>query len=1150
MKFFMRRQGSLQQSSFLAGLFVCFALLSSSSPAQLSTASLNGVVRDGTGAVVANASVVLRNVDTAVENRTVSNGAGAYVLVSITPGRYTLAATAPGFGSKQVPDFTLTVGQTATIDFALAVGEQSQVVTVQGSAPLLETSSANLGTVIGVRQVNDLPLNGRNFTSLLLLSPGVAPVNTGQNNGGGFAGPPIANNAVTSFPAINGQTNRSNFFLTDGLNNYWTILSTYAVPPIIDAIQEFKVVSHTDSAEFGSVMGGVVNVVTKSGTNELHGSAWEYARNDIFDARSYFLPKNVAKTPFSQNMFGGSIGGPVMIPKLYNGRNKTFFFGAYQGFRFKQTANNLLKVPTAAQLAGDESDQASQIYDPLSTRPDPAKPGQYIRDVFPNKMIPNSRIDSRMVAWANFIYPKAGPVLDSNGDNALDTTPTTQTQNEFTVRIDQTFGAKDSAWFRYSFINSVNNQSGGLPGLGNITSVPGRNWGGSYVHVFNPSLVLQVQYARTTGQHNETTRFTQSTSNIYNQVGFAAAFASGYLATNGGSLLPNPGIENFTGGGETIQNAPKATDSHQVSGTVTKVLSDHELHFGGGYITNTFASPIGYSNLDFSAQQTGNPEDSTNPGNSMASFLLNVPNSAERRNVNETERPGGVLSAFAQDSWKATKNLTLNFGLRYDLTFIPAYGTDGTIGQQGGIETGDMDLTNGVYVLQKLPPSCNSRGHAPCIPGDGTLPAHVIVDPRGKIPHNVYTNFGPRAGFAYRVTDKTVVRGAFGIVYDNWAAVSQMAQNIEGSWPDIGEQRANNLNQPTTASPTPQYQAQDPFGNNTSSLLPTANPYNQGGYFFDPHIKNPYVEEWNFGIGQELNSSTTMTLNYVGSTAHRLDVGGFYNTALTPGPGDPQPRALYPYFLATNYDRSVGTGNYNALQASVEKRFTGGFSYSLAYTWSKSIDTGGDGWFGVEGGVPQDPYHPDAFGSRSVSGNDVTNDLSISTLYQMPIGKGQRFSTGNSFADYVLGNWQINNIFLDHTGVPFTPHIGSDIANTGNTNGYETLNVVGNPRLVKRTPAEFFNTAAYAVPAAFTFGTAGRNSLRNATYWNLDTSLIRSFPIGEGRQFQFRAEAFNLLNNVVLGSPQSDFNSGKSFGTINSTGNSARVIQLCAKFVF
>jgi len=361
------------------------------------------------------------------------------------------------------------------------------------------------------------------------------------------------------------------------------------------------------------------------------------------------------------------------------------------------------------QLAGDESDQASQIYDPFSTRPDPAKPGQYIRDMFQNKQIPN--VDSRMVAWANFIYPKAGPVLDSNGDNALDTTPKTQTQNEFTVRIDQTFGAKDSAWFRYSFINSVNNQSGGLPGLGNITSVPGRNWGGSYVHVFNPSLVLQVQYARTTGQHNETTRFTQSTSSIYNQVGFAAAFASGYLATNGGSLLPNPGIENFAGGGETIQNAPKATDSHQVSGTVTKVLGDHELHFGGGYITNTFASPIGYSNLDFSAQQTGNPEDSTNPGNSMASFLLNVPNSAERRNVNETERPGGVLSAFAQDSWKATKNLTLNFGLRYDLTFIPAYGTDATIGQQGGIETGDMDLTNGVYVLQKLPPSCNSRGH-------------------------------------------------------------------------------------------------------------------------------------------------------------------------------------------------------------------------------------------------------------------------------------------------------------------------------------------------------------------------------------------------------------------------------------------------------
>jgi len=304
-------------------------------------------------------------------------------------------------------------------------------------------------------------------------------------------------------------------------------------------------------------------------------------------------------------------------------------------------------------------------------------------------------------------------------------------------------------------------------------------------------------------------------------------------------------------------------------------------------------------------------------------------------------------------------------------------------------------------------------------------------------------------------------------------------------------------------------------------------------------------------LQQLITSSSTLTVNYVGSSSHRLDVGGIYNGALTPGPGDPQSRSKYPYIAPTFYDRSAGRGNYNGLQVSLDRRYTNGFSYGVSYTWSKSINVGGDGYYGVEGGVPQDAYNPARY-DRSVSGLDLKHILSLNTLYDIPVGKGKKLSTGNGVLDYILGGWQINNLFQAHSGIAFTPVISSDIANTGQAGwmGYEHLNLVGSPGFAKRTAKEWFNTAAYASPALYTFGNAGRNSLRGPSYWDLDSSLFRLFPVGEGRQFEFRAEAFNLLNNVDLGTPNNDLNSGTAFGTINGTANTARPLHLAAKFIF
>jgi hypothetical protein len=1129
------------------------ALLSIPCYAQLSSASVNGTIRDQKGAVIPGATVLLHNVDTNVDRQVESNGSGAYAILNLVPGKYTLAARAAGFNPQQISQFVLAVDQIATFDFTLAVGGTTEVVNVEAAAAQLDVTSANLGTVIETKQVNDLPLDGRNFTSLLQLTPGVVPIMTGQNagmngSGGGF-GAPVAIGADYAFPAINGQTNRSDYFLMDGLNNYGTLESTYAVPPIIDAIQEFKIVSHTDNAEYGSVLGGVVNVVTKSGTNQYHGSAWEYLRNNVFDAVNYFHNPSVPAPSFHQNQFGASIGGPLVIPKLYNGHNKTFLFGAYQGWRYSRPNDTNLLVPTDAELAGNEADNGQlQIYNPYQTV---ASGDTFTRPAFAGNQIPSNLIDPRMVAYAQFVFPKAGPFFGTPSAagvfpfNAVDSTPLVQHQNEFNIRGDQNFGQKDSAWFRYSWINEEVTSSAGLPTVPSDHIIQARDWGGSYVHIFSSTKIVQAQYARTTVLDNTFNRFTADTADIYKTVGFADSFANGFAGANGGFLIPNPSINGLSNAGESIDLTPRATDSHEARGNYTQIIGNHEVKFGAGYIWTGFASPLSQISLGFGSTQTGDPQNAGATGDPVSSFLLNVPNGANRRNVNETERPGGLLSTFLQDSWKATPRLTVNYGLRYDYPFIPPYGTTATIGEQGGIETGDMDFANGTYILQYLPPPCTVRGHAPCIPGDGTLPDHVVELPFHHIAHNEHTNWGPRFGFAFKVNDKTVAHGAFGIVFDDWAAVTQMAQNIEGSWPDIGQQIApSTTNYPTTENPTPTVNAQNPFGSGSSSLFPPPTPFGSNQWFYDPNIKNPYSEQWNFGIQRQVTGSMALRVDYVGSGSHRTNVGGLYNTALTPGPGDTQPRALYPYSIPTFYDRSIGTSSYNAMQVQLDKRYSSGFSYQVAYTWSKALSED-DGWFGVEWQTVQDPYHPSA--SYGLAGTNLPNVFSANGLYQIPVGPGKQFSTGNKVLDYIVGNWQLNNIFTWRDGQDFTATDSNDRANIGG--GGQRADQIGDPHLSHRNAAEWFNTAAFALPPLYTFGNAGRNTLRAQRYITLDTSIIRAFPFWREGVFEFRAEAFNIFNHPVFGIPNNDVFS-PSFGTVTGTADNPRQMQFSGKIVF
>jgi len=1118
-------------------LLSCFAVPSF---AQLSTASVTGVVRDSSGSVLAGAKLTLTNLATTVKRDSVSNSAGNYLLLNIQPGTYSLEVTAAGFQTWQLPSITLAVNQTATLDVAMQVGALQQTVTVEASGELLQQSTAEIGAVIAAKQVVDLPLNGRNFTQLLSLSPGVAPVNVAQSASNGFGN--VAQGTAFSFPAINGQTNRSNLFMTDGLINQGAFSSTYAVPPIIDSIDEFKVNGHTDLAEFGQALGGIINVATKSGTNDLHGTVWEYLRNSAFNARNTFLP---GVTVFRQNQFGVSAGGPVIIPKLYNGKNKTFFFGAYEGFQYSKAANSFQHFPTDAELAGNLTGDP-QAFDPFSTVPNGT--GGFTRTAFPGNQIPANRIDGRLVSYVKAIRPPLFNTGNAN-NNAIDATPFIQHQNEFTTRIDQTIGSKDSFWFRYSAIYFDTSGSAGIATYAQqLTDNPGQNYGASWVHTFSPSLVLQAQYGRAHQEQNTFNVISGLPANATQGLGFDPNFAGNFIG--GYSLTPQIG---FSGYSNIPQNSkslnPNETNVHQYKANVSKVFGSHTLRFGGEFNASTFESLYNNANVAYAQQQTSNPSNpSAFPGNSIASFLLNVPDNAGRRNVHETTRLGGVMGFYVQDSWKATSRLTVNLGLRYDRTFIPPYGREDTIGQNGGIETGSVNFNDGTYVVQKLPPSCTDRGHAPCIPGNGTLPAHVVLSSTGKIYHDTTTNWAPRVGLAYRATPTIAVRAGFGIYYDNWAAVTQTSQNYEGSWPDVGQQLANNLNVPTPSQATPTIIGQNPFAGG-GGAFPAPTPFQQVQWFYDPYNKNPYSMQWNIGVAKQFNNSTTMNIDYVGSGSRRLDLGGYYNVALTPGPGDPTLRQPYTYIHPTYYDRSIGRGNYNALQFQFNRRFSGGLAYQVSYTYSKSIDIGSSGWYGVEGQSVQDPYNFN--NDRSVSGFDLTHTLSVNILYELPIGKGKRFSTGNGVADYILGGWQINTITSARSGQPYNLTVPGDSANTGNT-GYLRPNLRGDPNLSNPTRQKYFNTAAFAAPAAFSFGNFGRYRLRSSPVWNIDLSIFRQFPFGEHRSIEFRAESFNLPNTAILAAPTSAGANAvdPAFGTVTSTANTERTLQLGLKIIF
>ncbi len=1105
--------------------------------AQQAAAAINGTVTDATGAIVPGATITLSNNATGVSRTTQSNSAGIYNFVDVQPASYAMKVAKEGFSTLTQGEVVMQVNQTATYDFKLRVGATQQTVEVEATAAAIEASTSELGTVINEAAVQDLPLNGRNFTQLLTLTPGASPVSVAQNSGGGGG---FAGNAIGSFsyPALNGQRNRSNMFLMDGVVDLGSFIGNYNVQPIVDTVQEFKVQSHNDLAEWGQAPGGIVNVVTKSGTNAYHIVVWEFLRNNDLDANGFFANSfGAPRNALHQNQFGVAGGGPIIIPKLYNGRNKTFFYGGYEGFRQTVADQSTGLAPTTAQINGNFQG-FNTIYNPVTGAP------------FPNNIIPPSSINPMSAAYAAVNFP-TGPYVAS-GNNYINSAPTNLQQNTYSFRVDQTFGEHDSLFARVSQYWEPQTNSDGYAGATSFANDYGSNGAIHEVHTFGPTAVMEGFFGRNLGNAdtgNNPLGVSTGLANNLITLGMNPNFIGNFQGSTQ-NFVPGMGTSYLGGAGQSLQDT-EYSDSWVFGGSFTKIIGRHTLKMGANFATNNTLSPIYNASESFSAVPTQSPTNpQTNQGDSFASFLTGLPDGANRRNVLETEHGGWVNGFYFQDQFKVNSRLTVNLGIRWDVTLWPIYGQP----PAPDAYVGDVNLNNGTYILARQPGACTATQGYPCIPG-GTLPANVTVTTHsnGSIYTNDHSDWQPRVGLAYRLTDKTAIRGGWGRFYDNWNSIIQLAQNYEGTWPDIGQLIAQNLNHPGGTSAS----IGNPFNLGSGSVVyPAATPFLSSGFvnwYVDPGTyKMPWSDQWDVSLEQGLGNNTILSLAYVGSHDGQLNQGSQGNTSYTPGTTSTEAqRSPYPYITPTFYDKSVGQSKYNAFQLRLQQRETHGLSYIISYTYSKSMDTGCSGSFGAEGCEIQSPWNYE--NDRSVSGFDLANIFSGSFVYNIPVGKGRSFSTGNNFADYILGNWQLSGILSLYSGRPFDVTMANgDTSGTGNTVTRANL-LMKDPYLSGQGPLNYLNPAAFASPTVATatqvgaFGDLGRNSLRTDSYHNFDMSVTRLFPIKERANLQFRCDFFNLTNSVVFGQPNSTLGN-PSFGVITGTANVSRIIQFAMKF--
>lgn len=1119
--------GSFLRDSRIAS-FALLAVFLLCSPAAFcqggATGTITGLVTDTSGAVVPGASIILTNAGTNVTRQGKSDGAGVYLFSNLPVGNYSLKATAAGFSGVQVPGLKLEVNATIRQDIKLPLGKMTQTISVNAAPPTLNTANASLGQVIASTEVTQLPLNGRDFQQLQLLTPGTVS-GTNFQTGAALNGGASSLNTNETLNLSNGGRPGSDLFLVDGADDSNENGRGVLWRPSIDEIQEFKVQTSNMSAQFG-YGSTVTNIVIKSGTNQLHGVAYDFLRNNAFDSRSFFAPNT---EPLKWNQFGANAGGPVIIPKVYNGKNRTFWFFNYEGFRLRQGTAAFATVPTAAMRQGDFSQLPVQLYDPATTRPNPAVPGTYIRDPFVNNQIPVSR-ENPVAAY--FLNPSWIPLPNRPGvANNLEQTFSVPTNyNQMTAKIDEFIGTRDSLNGRFSFTHEFDGSYGPYHGLNKVD--PGANPKYPYpyssdlnwTHTFNPNDLMEarVSYSRANVLFNTPNLgLSQNYDSVLGLNVFPSSITGIYPS------YPVMSIAGFTGLPQGFL-LNYISNNFEYTANFTMVRGRHTFQFGETFRDwqqNLTTSGQGSGTFSFTGTYTTNPSSPGNTGAGIADYFLGVPFQGSRY-----APPGWYYQRmkdnwlYLSDDWKATPKLTLDLGVRYELNLPTAekYGHFATFDPSARGGQGAIVVPNAEAV--KIPSSISSVNLSwPFYKQFSVYATDVGINPT-YLRKTGYLNFAPRTGIAYRLTDKTVVRMGYGLFY--LPLDGNRESELEG--PPFLVRETNILNDPVI--PTKNVYTIFPPGSSFSEFATV--------YAQDPNSTTfGYSQEWNVAVQRQLPSHFSAQIAYVGSEGTDLQTIYPLNTP-QPGPGAVQPRRPFPDFGYVQWNQQSVSSAYHSLQASVERRFTHGFSLLGSYTWSKCIDydsTDADGTY--------DPFNLSM--NRGLCDFDVPQRFTLATVYHESF-----LQHSNALVRGALSGWEIAPIISLQSGYPFTPGVTSDSSNTGL--GSRADVVAGcNPKLANPTPQEWFNTACFVSPPGppvYRFGNAGRNILRGDHIRDVDLGIYKNFKVGESRSLQIRFEGFNVFNWPSFGLPGATVNT-PSYGQINSA-SAGRQIQMGAKFYF
>lgn len=1067
---------------------------------QATQGSIRGLVADPAGGIVPGASVTATSMETGFERSVVTNDQGLYLIPQLRPGVYLVSAEMPGFKKFVQRGVTVHVNEDLLVDIVLELGEITEQVEVTGETLQLDTASASLRTLVSQQAVNDLPLDGRHYTQLILLTSGASDQAADQSQSA------VAGTGALSL-AVNGQRPRANRYTLGGIYNEELMRQTPGLAPPIDAIREFTVETQSNSAA-ADAPGAGVNVELRSGTNEFHGTLWEFHRNDNLDANFFFANRAGQEKPkFLQNQFGFSLGGPVV-------RNHTFVFGSYEGFRSRRGLARLATVPTAAMKQGDFSGLAP-IFDPDTTRPDPSDPGRLIRDPFENNQIPAHRINPASKLILDAFYPD--PNLPGLTANLINPKPLVNDRDQFMVRFDTRATDDTQVWVHYGYSQIDQATPGFLPVVENILAFRFQNTGVNLVHAYSPTSILsgRVGYARVLTSDIPVKPITRSE---FFQGGNVSLFQTDVVndAFVGISIA---GIQ-APGGGSSDRN--RIDNTYQGAGSFEHIRGSHKFTFGTDIRRYQFLiDPPNPHNgsIGFDATLTQDPLNRPGTGLGFASFLLGYPVTISRGfgDARTDGRQWG-LHFYIQDEWRVSPRLTLNLGLRYqyDSPAVDKLDRLGTV-DFIPIEGAGFPQNPGSGRVNLLWASTN--------PFTGE-PANV----RRSIMEPEYNDFAPRLGIAYKIDDDTVLRMGYGIFYDS--VRFQELQDMRKHFP-FNAQQVLAVNR--DATPAVNWQTDIPFDSNAAQ---------PGGWPQNRTNRHGYSQQWNLSVQRQLLSDVLVEAAYLG--ARNLKQIRYYSfNDPRPGPGDPSQRRPFLELSATEIGNNDTNASYNALQLKLNKRFTRGLSILGMYTWSHTIDDQST----LEGNQIQDGFNTRA--SRGPAVYDLRHNFVTSYIYQLPLGAGRGLHL-SGWADQVLGHWQMQGIVRLTSGPPVNVILSLDNANIGMRRNQQRPNLVGDPHSgITPGPDEWFNTAAFELPPQFTFGNAGRHIVRADGRANVDFSLFKSFlipPIGEQGRLEFRAEFFNLFNHQDFARPNGSFGTG-NFGRVFSTTN-PRDIQFALKLYF